>query len=206
MCFLKRVNKMVILIGIVGLMVCALGGCQGTEETSNSELAAVSMLPDNTYKTAEPATTEDAGEKEKLQDVMLYLPDAEAEYLMQTKVSAIKTPEGLVEELVNRGALPKGTSVNFFVLKDNGQYISLEDEVASMSDNLSAELDLSDAFLEEIQHTGTAGEAMMMGAVVNTLSENFKLKSIMVTANDAVIETGHCIYDEPLSFYDELVE
>lgn len=204
---LKKINKKLVLLSILICIVGVVGGCKNTRETSRNDDGNASATPEVTYKeeTVEPVISEKAEENVVLEDIVLYLPDSEAEYLIPTKVKAEKTPKGLIQALVEHEVLPKETSVNYFTLKNNGQYISLEDEVASMSDNLTAELDLSDSFLETLQHTGTSGEAMMMGAVVNSFCDNFKLNSIMVSVNDTVIETGHCIYDEPIAFYEQLV-
>lgn len=198
MCFLKKLKKRLVLLCMLACIVFT--GCNNAKNVADD-----TYVPEDPV-TLEPEVTKDVEDNDKLDDVMLYLPDAEAEYLVAKKEKACKTPEGLVQALVERGALPKGTEVNYFVLKDNDQYITLDDEVASMSDNLFAELDLSDAFLEAIQQTGTASESMLMGAVVNTFCENLNLKCIIVSANGGVIETGHCIYDEPQAFYDGLVE
>lgn len=206
--------KKIILSLIFCFLLSTVCGCGNTEQASGTKDVVVSLIPDSTYKpeSLEDMEKEDTAKEEaeepaeELSEVTLYLPDENAEYLVPAIVKAVKTPEGLIAALVEQGALPKGTEINYFTLKDNGQYISLEDEVASMSDKLTAEIDLSDPFMEEVQHTGTAGEAMLMGSVVNTMSENFHLQTIMVSANDEVIETGHCIYDEPQKFYKELVE
>lgn len=208
----ETVNRKLVLLCVLVCIVSVAGGCKSTRETSHNDNSSVSVTPEVTYKedtkedTVEPVVSEKAEENALLEDIVLYLPDSEAEYLIPTKVKAEKTPNGVIQALMEYEVLPKETRVNYFTLRNNGQYIDLEDEVASMSDNLTAELDLSDSFLEALQHTGTAGEAMMMGAVVNSFCDNFKLRSIMVSSNDHVIETGHCIYDEPLTFYDELVE
>ena len=201
-CLLKIMLKKIFFSLTLCFLIFTVCGCGNTEQTSGTKDVTVSLIPDSTYL---PESSEDA-EKEELSEVMLYLPDENAEYLVPTIFEAVKTPEGLIAALVEQGALPEGTEINYFTLKDNGQYISLEDEVASMSDKLTAEIDLSDYFMEEVQQTGTAGEAMLMGSVVNTMIENFNLQSIMVSANDEIIETGHCIYDQPQEFYKELVE
>ena len=189
---------------VLSFIIFSVTSCGKTEEIANNQNVEVSLIPENTYL-PEPSESNRTKEK-KVEKIMLYLPDENAEYLLPTIVEGEKTPEGLVHALVEQGALPKGTEINYFILKDNGEYISLEDEAASKSKQLAAEIDLSDYFMEEIQHAGTAGESMLMGCVVNTMIDNFNLQSIMVSANDEVIMTGHCIYDEPQTFYQGLVE
>lgn len=198
---LKNVHKKVLICTTLCLMALSFTSCKNSSEDVESQDVEVSIIPDNTYL-PEPSENVDA----ELADVTLYLPDENAEYLVPVVEKCHRTPEGIIQALVEKGALPEGTEINYFILKDNGQYISLDDEGAEISDKLTAEIDLSDYFMDGIQHTGTAGEAMMMGAIVNTMIENFHLQSIMVSANDEVIETGHCIYDEPQTFYEEFVE
>lgn len=200
----EKVHKNVFICAIFCMIMLSFTSCKNKSEDMESHNLKVSVIPDNTYL---PESSEDVEKVDKeLADVLLYLPDENAEYLVPVVDKCERTPEGIIEELVKRGALPEETELNYFILKDNGQYISLDDEVAEMSDKLTAEIDLSDHFMDGIQHTGTAGEAMMMGCIVNTMIDNFHLQSIMVSANDEVIETGHCIYDEPQTFYKEIVE
>lgn len=143
---------------------------------------------------------------EDLNEVILYLPDENVEYLRQKTVEIVKSPQSLVEALEKEQAVPKGTKVNFFLLQDNGNYIDLEDDVANMSDKLVGELDLSDEFLEEVTHTGTAGESMLLGSVVNTFIHTYHLQKLRLTANEQTIETGHANYDEPFEFMQEMVQ
>lgn len=197
--------RKILFCAVFSMMLVLVSACGKADQAKDrQDSTEVSVLPEDTYLPESSESTDELGQ-EKV-NVTLYLPDENAEYLVPVICEAKKTPEGLIQALVEAGALPEGTEVNYFILKDNGNYISLEDEVASMSDKLTAEIDLSDHFMEGMQHTGTAGEAMLMGSLVNTMIENLNLKTIMVSANDEVIETGHCIYDEPQEFYQDLIE
>lgn len=94
--------------------------------------------------------------------------------------------DGLVPILAELGAIPEGSELVAFSADDEG----------------GAVLDMNDAFLAGITTTGSAGEYMMMGSLVNTYLKNYDLETITVTANGAVIETGHMIYDAPMSVFE----
>lgn len=199
---IAKVLKKKVLCGVIcANLLFYMNGCGNVEPVHVSHDVVVSLIPDETYI---PDST--PIQQEELSEVELYIPDDNAEYLVPCFVQSQKTPESLIDDLISKGALPKGTKMNSFVLKDNGQYISLDDEVASMSDKLTAEIDLSGEFVDEVTHTGTAGESMLMGCIVNTMIKNYNLKSISVLGDGKVIDTGHNIYDEPQVFYGDLIE
>lgn len=186
----KNLQRFVLLSMCVVLTICFIGCGKKEPVTSVGE-----------RNTLNPTVS-----PEELNEVILYLPDENVEYLRQKAVAIVKSPQGLVEALEKEQAVPKGTKVNFFLLQDNGAYIDLEDDVANMSDKLIGELDLSDEFLEEVTHTGTAGESMLLGSVVNTFIHTYHLQKLKLTADEQIIETGHAIYDEPFEFMHEMVQ
>ncbi len=58
-------------------------------------------------------------------------------------------------------------------------------------------LDLSKDLLKSCQ--GTTGETMAVDAIVRVLTNFSAIKKIMVTVEDKLFETGHNIYDKPLT-------
>ena len=42
----------------------------------------------------------------------------------------------------------------------------------------------------------------MMGSVVNTLLAAYAAQSVCISCEGEIMETGHSIYDFPLSFYE----
>ena len=66
-------------------------------------------------------------------------------------------------------------------------------------------IDMNDAFLTQLRSMGTSGEYMLMGSLVNTFLDNYTAGSILVTVNGAVPESGHVIYDFPLTFFADNV-
>lgn len=186
----KKLQKCMMICMCIVLTICFIGCGKKEPDTSVGERSILNP-------TVSP---------EDLNEVILYLPDENVEYLRQKTVEIVKSPQSLVEALEKEQAVPKGTKVNFFLLQDNGNYIDLEDDVANMSDKLVGELDLSDEFLEEVTHTGTAGESMLLGSVVNTFIHTYHLQKLRLTANEQTIVTGHANYDEPFEFMQEMVQ
>lgn len=205
-------------------------GCNKKKEETDHTSVEVSALPEDTYspdpsKEDQAATIEatieaaiEATEDTKvtadtaipegqLTDITIYLPDDNAEYLIPTVVKTEKTPMAVIQALVDAGALPEGTEVNKCMFKSGSTAISFEEALDPDSVlGLKMEIDLSDAFAQAVEHTGTAGEIMLMGSVVNSLSYNFNTVSVMVYANGDIIETGHNVYDEPLEFNRDVVK
>ena len=120
------------------------------------------------------------------QEVMLYLPNDNADGFV-TKVvqtDAPPTPEGIVALLVAQGALPEGCALLGF--SPDGQ----------------PQVDMNAAFGQAVRGTGTAGEYLLFGSLVNTLLYFYGLESILVTVEGQIPETGHETYDYPLRFYE----
>ena len=58
------------------------------------------------------------------------------------------------------------------------------------------------AMLPYMQGSGTAGEYLTMGSVVNTFLTAFDAETMTLTVNGKPLETGHDIYDYDLGFYE----
>ena len=125
--------------------------------------------------------------------VTLYLPDQSAidagGYGFVTKEIDMHMPNldslkamQLIGTLVYEGALPEGCDALSFW-------------------TYNATLDMNAAFADALSSTGTLGETLLMGCLVNTMLTYFALDSITVTAEGGVLQTGHETYDYPLTFY-----
>ena len=62
-------------------------------------------------------------------------------------------------------------------------------------------LDLSKEFAKDVANSGTAGEYVKVGSVVNTFIDAFKVDTLTITVEGKAWETGHNVYDGPLSKY-----
>jgi len=87
--------------------------------------------------------------------------------------------------LVDAGALPAGVEMINLVVGDQLQ------------------LDMNAAFGQALNQTGSAGEYMIMGSVINTLLAFFDVEFMSITVEGEALITGHAIYDQPLTFYND---
>jgi len=128
-----------------------------------------------------------------LTTVTFYLPDYAAidagGYGFVTKdlemhMPKLASPQAmqLVSHLVFAGALPEGCAV-----------LSFHEQEAA--------LDMNATFAQALSRTGTLGETLLLGCLVNTMLAFFGLNSVTVTAQGEVLQTGHEVYDYPLMFY-----
>ena len=135
--------------------------------------------------TVDIQTTTPATEYQK---VSIYLPDENAQNLVIKEVQIEKNDEPMVElvqALVTEKALPAGTEVEkWSVSKDDAPAVTL---------------DLNKAFTDGILNSGSTGETMMLGSLINTVWEYFKPASITLTVDGEPLETGHNIYDTPFT-------
>ena len=124
---------------------------------------------------------------EALLTYTLYLPNENADGFVTKSIqtSAI-TADILLTELQKGGALPAdGIIINAF---------------GSQGDQLN--IDFNEAFGDAIHAMGTSGEYMIVGSVVNTFLNAFQAQSLYFTINGEVFESGHVIYDFPLTFFE----
>ena len=135
------------------------------------------------------SVTESSGSSETLsfQAVTLFLPNENADGLLKTTVEVPQVTEAvIVEQLILAGVLSEGTRINTF---------------AYDADAKSLKTDFNEPFRLLLQTMGTSGEYMIMGSVVNTFLTAFDAETISITVDGNVLETGHSVYDLPLSFY-----
>lgn len=63
-------------------------------------------------------------------------------------------------------------------------------------------LDLSKEFAEDVSSSGTAGEYIKVGSVVNTFIDAFDVDTLTITVDGQAWESGHCVYDGPLNKFN----
>lgn len=121
----------------------------------------------------------------------LYVPNEQADGFVKTTVSVQAiTKENVVEQLIASGVLADGTTVNTL-------------EIDSSSGIRQIKADFSAPFHQTLQAMGTSGEYVIIGSVVNTFLAAFDADEMLITVDGAVLETGHSVYDQPLTFYPE---
>lgn len=194
----------------LALLAVCLTGCTSTKTMTEDQ---VDTTPPVTEEPSEdvPAgdTTEDAAEEipdiavAETMEITLYLPDDQAESLEEVTETVDATPQGVVDALIAHDALPQGVQVNSFSMEDNGVETQEGDTVSyTPGDTLRINLDLSQEFADAAASTGTAGETMLLGSLVNTMLKAYNADELVLTCDGSPLETGHNVYDAPLTFYD----
>ena len=145
--------------------------------TQPSETQPEVTQPQPTYTEPMPTETEPV-------TFTVYWGNENADGLLSAEVQVSEINEEVViAELVKAGAIPEGVAVN---------------ELTREGDQLN--IDFNEAFLNYLYTMGTSGELMLTGSVVNTFLSAYGAESVMFTVNGEIVESGHVIYDFPLSF------
>lgn len=140
---------------------------------------ALLLIAAGVYFARRSQTPQDA---QQPQSVVLYVPDEQAQSLTATGAEVKNSSDqALIDGLIAAGALPAGTEVQSSVQKD---------------DVLT--LDMNAAYGNAVRTSGTAGETMLVYAVVNTFVQARGVQSVLLTVEGATLETGHAVYDQPL--------
>lgn len=130
-------------------------------------------------------SADSAGAVSRYTQVTLYLPNDEADALVERTVQVEQDDDmaaTLVQTLAAEGALPAESDVKKWSL-DKG----------------TLKVDLNDEFAAGIAQAGTAGETVMLAALVNTLWAYYAPEALLLTVGGSALETGHNIYDEPFT-------
>lgn len=116
----------------------------------------------------------------------LYLPDDQAEHFLQQVVETDRIDaDGVLLELQEKGVLPYGVIMNAFG-----------------SEGSQLMIDFNRDFEDLICSMGTSGERMIVGSVVNTFLNAFQAESVVFTIDGEILESGHVIYDFPITFME----
>ena len=117
--------------------------------------------------------------------ITLYKGNSNADgFVTKQKSIKYKTAYSIIKELKSYGAVSRKVKANS--LTHQGQHIIL---------------DLSSDFQKDVANSGTSGEYVKVGSVVNTFLDAFNVSTITITVNGSSWETGHQVYDAPLSRY-----
>ena len=96
----------------------------------------------------------------------------------------LENRQAIAEQLIAHDAMPKGSQV-----------------LAISKDGDALSLDMNEAFLAGLRQSGSTGELMYMGSLVNTFLDNFNCTTVRVTVNGQSFSTGHSEYDKPLQAF-----
>ena len=173
---------------IMLMMAFALVGCQEENGTDVAPDRSPELTDKKDQLPDEPIVEEkSADEGINTVEVVLYLPDDNAEGFETVTAEIEDTPEALVDKLVEEGALPARCELLDF---------------SPTEDYSTAVINMNKEFGEAVKSMGTAGERMLLGAVVNTFLTKYGLNSVSVIIDGQTLETGHAIYDFELTFFE----
>lgn len=136
-------------------------------------------------------------------EVLLYLPNDDADGFELETVTIEISAQNIFDALIAHGAIPEGISVLSFQIDNHGVETQEGDTVSyTPGDTTSLFLDLSAEMQSTLLEAGSAGELMLIGSLVNTLLTVYEADEITLTCEGAALESGHNVYDEPISFMD----
>lgn len=159
-----------------------------TEEKDGKDSEAEKK--EDTAEKAEDTTKETESAESQEEQLILYLPNENADGWDVTKNQMEQiTPDIIIGQLVGAGAIPDSVTVVSFG-EDQGE------------NGLILKLDLSSNFAEGLLNMGTAGEYLTMGSVVNSFLDTYQADGIEITAGGNVIETGHTSFEGVLNHFD----
>ena len=141
--------------------------------------------PNQELNTPTQATSPVYSEPEVTESYMIYLPLESADGLESKVLNVAEiTPESVLDELKGHNVLPENVMINLLEVKGT-----------------ELNLDFNQAFADLVCSTGTAGEMMIIGSVVNTYLSAYQssnVECVLITVEGSTWESGHVIYDEPI--------
>ena len=119
--------------------------------------------------------------------VTLYKGDDNAENVIPVECEiAEQSPQAIADKLVELGVFSAPVTANSFTV-DNSNVIHL---------------DMGQDFAAQIFSSGTAGEHIMVGSLVNSFISVYEADAVLITVDGKPFESGHAIYDFALSFFE----
>ncbi|MDI9589778.1 MAG: GerMN domain-containing protein [Acidobacteriota bacterium] len=168
-----------IVIPVVLAISIALTGCATCNDPSRGDEGKQSVTSQKTDHDAQPT-------KPETFQLTVYHPNETVDGFDEKTVEVTSIDEQvIVEQLILAGVLPVDTSVN-----------SIESEAGQLR------VDFNSKFRDAVSGVGTAGEYVNIGSVVNTFLVAYDAKEILITVDGEVLESGHNIYDSPLTFFE----
>ena len=163
---------------VILLLICALLAACSAPGMENPAGTTTVRLTENERTQPLQSSTE----PQKQLQYEIYLPNENAEgFNTKTLNVGEITADSVLHELINHKVLPDGVAINNHEI-----------------DGTQLNLDFNRAFADLVCSTGTAGEMMIVGSVVNTYLSAFQIESVFFTVDGAILESGHVIYDFPI--------
>ncbi|MGI5976605.1 MAG: immunoglobulin-like domain-containing protein [Candidatus Limivicinus sp.] len=156
------------------------------EKGGTAIAAAVFEITDAAPVPAETEAPEETAAAAPGLEINIYHGDEYAENIVPeaTEIPEL-SPQALLDGLYNAGVFSQPVTVNSFSIDEAG----------------SIQIDLSGSFGELMSGTGTTGEYITLGSLVNTFLDAYDASQLSFTVEGEILVTGHNIYDFPQEFY-----
>lgn len=123
-------------------------------------------------------------------EVTIYFSNSNADGLEKETITVEEiTPEIIITNLAKHNIVSIDTKIKEF---DIGKDEEADRDVIT--------LDMSKAFGEYIKTMGSSGENVIIAALTNTFLDAFEADALKLTVEGEVLETGHGIYEEELTY------
>lgn len=193
---MKKILSLLFCLALV-FSLCACGEQTPPPTTPEPDDVAAPVLPvpeDSPEPvpeaSEEPSAAPEASEEPSAAPtitVTLYKGDDNAEFVVPVECEiAEQSPQAIVDKLVELGVFGSAVTANSFTV-DNSNVIHL---------------DMGQDFATQIFSSGTAGEHIMVGSLVNSFISVFEADAVLITVDGKPFESGHAVYDYALSFFE----
>lgn len=188
---MKRKNWVIVIVVIVVALVAAaciygyVSGRQDEPDTPSVNEPEVPQpgTPDDKPDEPDGPVLPDEPDPSGGEPVVIYVPDEQAETLTPVGADAADgSDQALVNALIDAGSLPAGVEV----------------QSAEVVDGV-LQLDMNTVYGDAVRASGTTGETVLIYALVNTFAQARGVEQVLVTVDGAPLESGHDIYDYPLT-------
>ena len=192
---MKKILSLLFCLAL-GFSLCACGEQTPPPTTPVPDQVEAPVLPvpedspePASETSAEPEAAPEVSEEPSAPalSVTLYKGDDNAEYVIPVECEiAEQSPQAIADKLVELGVFSAPVTANSFTV-DNSNVIHL---------------DMGQDFAAQILSSGTAGEHIMVGSLVNSFISVFEADAVLITVEGSTFESGHAIYDYALSFFE----
>ena len=189
--------KSILVLALTLLCAMVLAGC---DEQKQGEAGSKTVVSSSSGSSSSSSSSFQSGSKAQLVNIKVYYPDENATGLVAVEKSIKDTDnkyQAAVEALM-AGTEKKGLA-NVFPKKAKLLQVTVSGKVAKVD------------FSRELQKNfvgGSTGEEMLVGSVVNTLTEFPEIQKVQILVDGQEVETlsGHMDLSQPLPRMTELLK
>ncbi len=196
---MKRLR--VILLAVLAMTLLVTAGCDPNNEKGTIGGSSASISGNSGVSAGSAASSAAKSNTPKKMDIKVYYPDEQGMKLIAVK-RTIKT-DGADKYTAAMKSLLQGT-------KEKGQIVVIPKQTKLKGVKVKGEVAYVDFSQDLVKHFtgGSTGEEMLVGSVVDTLTEFSEIKKVQILVEGKEIETlaGHMDLSEPLSRMTDLLK